>query len=149
MLAYNMVDGVTAWGIQPYTEALGARPWRDRWYYALKTFECLKDGNLTVPLWRDRPVTANTTAYGLELVVPTDEISISVHNTQSARYELLVSYDQGSSWRSLGHPLFGAGSQIFRPDKVYLQLPCYIKLDCKQEAEDGVLNGWISYHFRR
>jgi len=148
MLAYNMVDGVTAWGIQPYLEGVPPYPWRDRWYYCLKTFECIKEGIMTIPLWRNRTVPANTTAYGLELVIPTNDMVITVHNTKSARYELLVSRDQGQNWWSLGHPMFGEGWKTMKPELDYLPVPCYIKLDCKQEAEEGVLNGWISYQFR-
>jgi hypothetical protein len=148
MLAYNMVNGVTAWGVAPYLEGI-AYPWRDRWYHALETFKHIQDGNFIVPIWRDKTVAANTTAYGLELCIPTDDMTIIVHNTESAIYEFLVSYNQGQDWWSLGNPLFGKGWLSFKPERKFLSNPCLIKLDCKQEDNAGVLNGWISYHFKR
>jgi len=143
MLAYNMLDGVVAWGVHA-----GGYPWRDKWYHTCETFRFFKEGNMTVPLWRNLSVPANTTAYGLNLYIPTNALTFTVYNTQSASYEFLISFDQGRTWWSLGTPISGAGWLTFQPETWRMPCPAYVTLNCTQGATDGVLSGWVHYRYR-
>jgi hypothetical protein len=139
MLGYNMLDGITTWGV------VEEWPWRDRWHNVLETFANIRKGAVNVPMWRNKTVKANTVEYGLWLTIPTQNFSITIHNTTAASYEFLISFDLGGSWISMGRPISGPGLQQMPVEWWRMPLPATITINCEQGPADGILNGWIMY----